>query len=74
MTGPQHYREAERLLAQSEGAEIGRYAKYLTAAAQVHATLADVAATAEAGGLVGVDTLDIPTPWARALHREVDGS
>lgn len=49
MTGPEHYREAERLLNQAEsqipGDEPSQAA--LTARAQVHATLALAAATNE---------------------------
>lgn len=41
MTGPQHYREAEQLLAQAAEAEVGSdIERYALAAAQVHATLA----------------------------------
>ena len=47
MTGPEHYQEAERLLAaanrRGEEAESGLYAQTM-AEAQVHATLAGVAA------------------------------
>lgn len=59
MTGPQHYREAERLL-NGTPEEI--------AEAQVHATLALAVATAEAGSLVW----KVPTPsdWHRAIHGE----
>lgn len=47
MTGPEHYREAERLLeiAATEP-ETSRLIPYYTAAAQAHATLALAAATA----------------------------
>lgn len=50
MTGPEHYREAERLL--TERVFVGRYGteistfEEIVAAAQVHATLALAAATA----------------------------
>jgi hypothetical protein len=61
MTGPEHYREAERLLALGEtisehGGDLGQ----LLPAAQVHATLALAAATAmnDAGnGMAQVDFL-----------------
>lgn len=43
MTGPEYYRESERLLAQ---ADRNVNANYALAAAQVHATLALAAATA----------------------------
>lgn len=45
MNGPEHYREAERRLAQAHEVE-GEFADYLMAKAQVHATLALAAATA----------------------------
>ncbi len=47
MTGPEHYAEAERLLAVCAGPQRGTdLDKSCTAAAQVHATLAVAAATA----------------------------
>jgi len=51
MTGPEHYREAERLLAElisinPGGGEMHRASEVALAAAQVHATLALSAATA----------------------------
>jgi len=50
MTGPEHYAEAERLLAladrHSQGAAYGREWAVTLTAAQVHATLALAAATA----------------------------
>ena len=52
MTGPEHYREAERLLAEAgaEGAEGTYFVRPESlAAAQVHATLAHAAATALSG-------------------------
>ncbi|MFE2556025.1 hypothetical protein ACFXGT_08305 [Streptomyces sp. NPDC059352] len=58
MTGPEHYREAERLLAQdrAEGLE-GTYffRPESLAAAQVHATLALAAATAMQAGVDGCE-------------------
>lgn len=45
MTGPEHYREAERLLAEAHGG-ISVHADNARAEAQVHATLALAAATA----------------------------
>jgi hypothetical protein len=59
VNGPEHYREAERLLAQSHVPASKRAktgwctADELVAAAQAHATLALVAATAQAGDLTG---------------------
>ena len=48
MTGPEHYAEAERLLAFIEDAELATEVVIAEAAiAQVHATLALAAATAE---------------------------
>ena len=58
MTGPDHYAEAERLLAlaerQGSGATYGPEWTLTLAAAQVHATLALAAATA--GGTAGPDS------------------
>jgi hypothetical protein len=51
MTGPEHYREAERLLAETERTpeDSVRSVATVAAQAQVHATLALAAATAMAG-------------------------
>ncbi|MFJ2675076.1 hypothetical protein [Streptomyces sp. NPDC087525] len=46
MTGPEHYREAERLVQLATRHPDSSNATLLTAAAQVHATLALTAATA----------------------------
>jgi hypothetical protein len=47
MTGPEHYREAERLLFQSQAiGQDGAGQAIVISAAQVHATLAVAAATA----------------------------
>jgi hypothetical protein len=48
MTGPEHYREAERLVEEANrvGHEDPARGSGILAAAQVHATLADAAATA----------------------------
>lgn len=47
MTGPEHYRESERLLERADKRGLGDdYARDLVAMAQVHATLAQAAATA----------------------------
>ncbi|MFI9449205.1 hypothetical protein [Amycolatopsis sp. NPDC052450] len=52
MTGPEHYREAERLMAKAEdGNRSFEYHQQLMNLAQVHATLALAAATAMAGRL-----------------------
>lgn len=45
MTGPEHYREAERLGHMAQGQELA-WAMFTVAQAQVHATLALAAATA----------------------------
>jgi hypothetical protein len=68
MTGPEHYREAERLLIKSYKV-INRYGEAVTpyfesdtiAAAQVHATLALAAATA------GAVSDDSAYDWAQVL-------
>lgn len=44
MTGPEHYREAERLL--GEATSSGGYSRDMLRAAELHARLAHVAATA----------------------------
>jgi hypothetical protein len=69
VNGPQHYARAERLL--TAATELDDYngedaaASAMRHAAEVHATLALAAATADAGGLVGVGSLNIPSEWAR---------
>jgi hypothetical protein len=69
MTGPDHYAEAERLLALAErhssGATYGPEWTLTLAAAQVHATLALAAATA--GGTAGPDS----RAWADAARLSV---
>jgi hypothetical protein len=47
MTGPEHYRQAELLLEQAEDPHDDQDTQTLTARAQVHATLALAAATAQ---------------------------
>ncbi len=47
MTGPEHYREAERLLEEAHESEIFQYKRLHEA--QIHATLALAAATALSG-------------------------
>ncbi|MFF6904558.1 hypothetical protein ACFY9Q_01280 [Streptomyces sp. NPDC012389] len=75
MTGPQHYREAERLLAEArhEGADGVAYVRLENiAAAQVHATLALAAATAVDTGVNAfrddINSADVEE-WAAAMHR-----
>ena len=55
MNGPEHYREAERLAEQSLNADYGdeEFRMRLAAVAQVHATLALAAATAELNAIEG---------------------
>jgi len=61
-TGPEHYREAERLLALLPDMDLGSRAEAGTIAeAQVHATLA------LAAGFAGVTLADDDSPTARAL-------
>ena len=75
MTGPEHYREAERLVKQAEGwADFDRWPMTSeqriarqaadAAAAQVHATLAVAAATAE-GAWQSLRVF--PSGWAEAV-------
>ncbi|MFD9630142.1 hypothetical protein [Streptomyces violascens] len=77
MTGPEHYREAERLLteAAAEGAEGTYFVRPESlAAAQVHATLALAAATAliDSGGGTGMP-IDDYHAWAKAASQEERG-
>lgn len=74
MTGPEHYREAERLLADArhEGADGVAYVRPENiAAAQVHATLALAAATAVATGVSAfrddINSNDVEE-WAAAMY------
>ncbi|MFE9003172.1 hypothetical protein ACFYOY_13670 [Streptomyces sp. NPDC007875] len=61
MTGPEHYREAERLLAEADNiAEHGGDMGEMIAAAQVHATLAHAAATAQAALVNGDHFIGMP--------------
>jgi hypothetical protein len=72
MTGPDHYRAAGELLALSAQASAGIdpvQASYVTqylAAAQVHATLADAAATAALIPADGAGNDEIIVAWATA--------
>lgn len=69
-SGPEHYAEAERLLAKTTGGAVQAAPKghqaflieSLIAEAQVHATLALVAATADAAFFR--ESLTRPAPWA----------
>ena len=67
MTGPEHYREAENLIIRGERANDGGATFF--AAAQVHATLALAAATAEpiAQSYDGPDDTSIPAAWSAAI-------
>lgn len=74
MTGPEHYREAERLIegltADNGSVYIEDGNEQIIALAQVHATLALASASAESGGLASVGTLGVLSPWGRALSGE----
>jgi hypothetical protein len=73
MSGPEHYVEAERLVAEVIDGDYakGRYtATELLAAAQVHATLASAAAAA----LVGTATEDRAWAEVAAARFSPDGS
>lgn len=66
-TGPEHYREAERLVTtvrDSGGAVVGGVVNVL-AAAQVHATLALAAATVTTAEARGPG--DVPLDWSNAV-------
>ena len=63
-TGPEHYREAERILAMAEDEKNTECAVRWAGEAQVHATLALAAATALCGSPDG--ELDDPVAWERA--------
>jgi len=68
MTGPEHYREAEKLLAHADVAIDEGYsdrAGLMHAEAQVHATLALAAATALNDGNGGLPAADFAT-WKDA--------
>jgi hypothetical protein len=66
MTGPEHYREAERLREHArEMIDKTESAAYFNAAAQVHATLALAAATFAAGTLAAGE--NVSSQWVEAL-------
>lgn len=63
MNGPEHYAEAERLLATADASSTpDNAAAFLVSIAQVHATLALAAATAESESEV------LSAAWAGALR------
>jgi hypothetical protein len=71
MTGPRHYKEAERLLDEAEAAVTDPRRLYAQdantlAAAQAHATLALVAVMAATGRLVTPEQTGDPE-WERAM-------
>jgi len=72
VTGPDHYRMAERNAGWAKDKETGSDGeRYHLAAAQVHATLALVAATAHAGiTLTLPDGSDLAADWNRAIFNE----
>lgn len=84
MTGPEHYREAERLVDQAHHFAYGdggdtAVGAALAAEAQVHATLAQVAATVDATGPEMKSTAATawekgisPRPRGRRNRREID--
>jgi hypothetical protein len=51
VNGQQHFEQAEQDIARANGAELGGWAEYLIARAQVHATLALASAVATGAGL-----------------------
>lgn len=52
MTGPEHYRKAELLLAKAQDVTVGSDSeRYFLAAAKAHATLAQAAATVAVGAV-----------------------
>jgi len=67
MTGPEHYRAAEQLLNEADHHSV--LGDTQIAAAQVHATLALAAATAEpiAQSYDGPDDTSIPAAWSKAI-------
>ena len=79
MTGPEHYREAERLIELAESVDWqdgdparpsrAEYAQTVLASAQAHATLALAAATAEpiAQAYSGREDVSIPQAWSAAI-------
>ena len=74
MTGPQHYRESERLLSEVDTArdqygDAAKYCRQQLAAAQVHATLALAAATAYPAvrDYWGDEDTATPRGWAYAV-------
>ena len=73
MTGPEHYKEAARLLNDAVSWDYderqGRADAVVIAAAQVHATLALAAATAEpiAQSYSGFEDTNTPRAWSEAI-------
>jgi hypothetical protein len=67
-TGPEHYREAERLLSAAREAGGGPDNDDLVTAAQAHATLALAAATALSGVTLTLPASnDLADGWNRAI-------
>ena len=66
-TGADHYREAERLLAVGAGQRGSELDAICTAAAQVHATLANVAAIADLFALYGQVGGESKEAWRKVL-------
>lgn len=65
MTGPEHYRKAEEILAKAGDPDFWMGDM---ACAQAHATLALAAAVAESGGLANTGALGVLSPWGRAIE------
>lgn len=64
MNGPEHYAEAERLLARADAETTVPHGDALRAKAQVHATLAHTAATAFPYGSPSSSS----AAWREAIH------
>jgi hypothetical protein len=74
VTGPEHYQEAERLLAVCAGDQRGSSLDAVcTAAAQVHATLALAAATALAPAMVPGTAVYDWHAWRKVAATKPDG-
>ena len=75
MTGPEHYRKAEHLLVRAHADEGGSDSeRYHVAAAQVHATLALAAATAQVtiDRHLAAEDADEVNAWLHVLAEDAD--
>lgn len=69
MNGPEHYRQAEALLSAVKAAERIDIAANMIAAAQVHASLAQVAAIANhESGASSTSLAEIPGSWDKGAR------